>query len=349
MNKVNDLDKKLSNGVLLFYGYSYENIPNEIKRNNDFGVEFFFNEKDQKNKIKHNIKTQRYNGFQDIGLKDSDIVFFDQSAVKGLLIGYPANAKYVLVNLANLRYMPWIILGFFRRIILRKITFNGIKRLTENNKSSYWIVLKRRTIINNNDFYLSEDVGISGFLKYLYEANIEYVIPRHYEFLPNLHRVGGDLDIIVSDKDEESLKKFLLENDGSIRIDVWSVSRKNYNKTSYMPPNIAKKIINDSVEGKALSKIPNQLDSFNCLVFHALYHKGFNSEIPSKYKTSNKIISNNDYFSAIKNKASELNLEIHFTMESLDDYMNSIGWRPSTKTLKSLSKENEWIRLDHFN
>ena len=99
MNKVNDLDKKLSNGVLLFYGYSYENIPNEIKRNNDFGVEFFFNEKDQKNKIKHNIKTQRYNGFQDIGLKDSDIVFFDQSAVKGLLIGYPANAKYVLVNL----------------------------------------------------------------------------------------------------------------------------------------------------------------------------------------------------------------------------------------------------------
>ena len=74
MNKVNDLDKKLSNGVLLFYGYSYENIPNEIKRNNDFGVEFFFNEKDQKNKIKHNI-LQRYNFFQDIGLKDSDIVF----------------------------------------------------------------------------------------------------------------------------------------------------------------------------------------------------------------------------------------------------------------------------------
>ena len=164
------------------------------------------------------------------------------------------------------------------------------------------------------------------------------MIPRHYEFLPNLHRVGGDLDIIVSDKDEESLKKFLLENDGSIRIDVWSVSRKNYNKTSYMPPNIAKKIINDSVEGKALSKIPNQLDSFNCLVFHALYHKGFNSEIASKnikHQIRLLVIMTISQQSRTRHQS---NLRNPFYNGEFFDYMNSIGWRPSTKTLKSLSR-----------
>ena len=85
-------------------------------------------------------------------------------------------------------------------------------------------------------------VGISGFLKYLYEANIEYVIPRHYEFLPNLHRVGGDLDIIESDKDEESREKnYLLENDGSINKKLIPNCQEKLYKTSYMPPNIAKK------------------------------------------------------------------------------------------------------------
>ena len=41
MNKVNDLDKKVIQWSFAFLWYFIENIPNEIKRDNDFGVAFF--------------------------------------------------------------------------------------------------------------------------------------------------------------------------------------------------------------------------------------------------------------------------------------------------------------------
>lgn len=345
---MDDLKKNLSEGILLFYGYSYKNLPEQIHENIKTRTHFYFKDKYQKNRIEDSVSIKKYKSYQEIGLEDSDIVFLDQDAVKGLLIGYPTNAKYVLTNCNNIRYLPWIIIGLFRRIILGKVLFYGFKRLTQNNKSSFWLVLGRKSLKNSNEFYLSKNLGIQGFLEYLHKANIEYVVPRHFESLPCLHREGGDLDIIVSDKDEHFIKNFLIENSGSIRVDVWSVSRKNYNQTTYMPPNIAEEVIKNSIEGKAFSKIPNQLDAFRCLVFHALYHKGFGSGLPSEYTPSGKFKNNNDYLSAIKNMAFNLNLEINFTMEDLDEYMQASGWGPSSQMSILLSKNNEWIRSHFF-
>ncbi len=347
MKQLNDLDKKLSGGVLLFYGYSYKNIPDQIQDNIAHNINFYFKDKVQKNNMEDNAYTEEYFDYKEVGQKDSDIVFLDQNAVKGLLIGYPANAKYVLVNCKNFRYLPWIVIGLMRRVLLRKVSFYGFKKLTQNNRSSFWLVLVRRSLIDGNEFYLAENIGIQGFLKFLHKANFEYVVPRHFESLPLLHRVGGDLDIIVSDNDEYAIKKFLLENEGSIRVDVWSVSRRNHNKITYMPPDIAQSVINNYQEGRAHARIPNQLDALRCLIFHALYHKGFNSEIPSVYNSSSKSISNNDYLGAIKKQASHLDLEMDFTMEGLDDYMQGIGWRPSINMLSKIAKWNEWVSLHH--
>ena len=98
MTQLNDLDKKLSGGVLLFYGYSYKNIPDQIQDNIAHNINFYFKDKVQKNNMEDNAYTEEYFDYKDVGQKDSDIVFLDQNAVKGLLIGYPANAKYVLVG-----------------------------------------------------------------------------------------------------------------------------------------------------------------------------------------------------------------------------------------------------------
>ena len=102
---LSDLDKKLESGYLLFYGYSHSHIPDQIKKNYSSRIKFFFKHSGQANKIIEKVKTTHYSGYKDTGWESSDVVFFDQDSVKSLLIGYPANAKYVLVNCLNFRYI----------------------------------------------------------------------------------------------------------------------------------------------------------------------------------------------------------------------------------------------------
>jgi hypothetical protein len=345
---MDDLNQKITNGLLIFYGYSYKNIPEDVKKNHKSKLTFFFKTKGQTNRLKDDIDCQTYVKNNEIGQKQSDIVFLDQDAVKGLFNNYPPNCKYVLVNCARGRYFFWIIVGLLRRVILRKVRFLGIKTLSQNGRNSFWLVLARKETTKGHEFRLSTAVGIEGFLKYLYEKNVDYVVPRHFDTLPALHRPGGDLDLIVSDKDEELVKNFLIENTGSIRVDVWSVSRSNYNGITYMPPHLAQNVVENSVVAPSLAKVPNDLDAFKCLVFHVLYHKGFGSRIDSQSDDVLDFSSYNDYLSLLKKRGRKINIKMEYSPGSLDEYMASVGWRPDRKMLSKIAKWNEWVRLHHF-
>ena len=176
----NDLEEKLESGYLLFYGYSHKHIPDQVKKNYASRMKFYFKQDAQRNFLTDEIEIYRYSGYQDTGWETSDVVFFDQDAVKSLLIGYPSNAKYVLINFANIKYIHWVIIGFLRRILIRQVRFLGFKKLTHNGKSSHWVVLGREQLIKNNDFFLSREVGIEGFLNHLKMTNTEYVVPRFF-------------------------------------------------------------------------------------------------------------------------------------------------------------------------
>lgn len=343
-----DLEAKLQNGYLLFYGYSYKHIPDQVQKNYTSRMNFYFKPNGQIKQIVDDVQIDRYSGYKDTGWETCDVVLFDQDAVKSLLIGYPSNAKYVLINCVNFRYFHWIIFGLLRRILIRQVRFLGFKRLTQNGHSSFWLVLARNQLINTNNFYLSGEIGIEGFLKYLRATNTDYVVPRFFECLPDLHREGGDLDLIVSDKDEKSVKQFLLKNEGDIRVDIWTVSRPNYHGITYMPPHIAQDVLDKSIDGRASAKIPNQCHSLNCMIFHALYHKGFQCGIPSKYNEFNISQPKNDYLGPIKKDANQLDLTIDYSMEGLDEYMFKIGWRPAFDTLAKIAQWNEWVRIHCF-
>ena len=87
----NDLDNKFEKGVLLFYGYAYRSIPDQVKNNYSSRMKFFFKPSKQLNRLNGQVQVSRYSGYQDTGWETSDVVFFDQDAVKGLLIGYPSS------------------------------------------------------------------------------------------------------------------------------------------------------------------------------------------------------------------------------------------------------------------
>ncbi len=346
---MDDLDQKITNGLLTFYGYSYKNIPEKVNKNHKSRLNFFFKKEGQTNQLKDDVNYHTYVKNNEIGQGPSDIVFLDQDAVKGLFNNYPPNCKYVLANCLSVRYIFWIIVGLLRRIILRKVRFLGIKKLSHNGINSFWFVLVRKESKRGHEFRLSEAIGIDGFLKYLHETNVDYVVPRHFEQLPALHRPGGDLDLIVSDKDEELVKDFLIENTGSIRVDVWSVSRNNYNGVTYMPAHLTQKVIEHTVTGRSLAKVPNELDAFKCLVFHVLYHKGFKSQIDLPSDDLTDVTGENDYLGLLKKQGSKININIEYNMASLDEYMESVGWRPSRNVLSKIANWNAWVRTYHFN
>ena len=347
-NIFSDLNEKLASGYLLFYGYSYKTIPDQVRQNYISRMNFYFKSKDQKNQMNDDVQIHHYNGYQDTGWETCDIVLFDQNSVKSLLIGFPSNAKYILINCANIGYYHWILLGLVRRLFIRQVKFMGIKKLTHDGQKSYWIVLKRDQLTNNNNFYLSREIGIKGFLEHLNKEKVNFVVPRFFETLPNLHRDGGDLDLIVSDQDENSVKQFLLDNEGDIRIDIWTVGRPNYHGITYMPPHISQKVIDEAIDGKVFAKIPNKKDALLCMIYHVLYHKGFKGGVPSRYGGYEVSEAKNDYLGYIEKLANKLNLKIKFTMEDLDEYMLKNGWRPAYDTLAKISQWNEWVSVHHF-
>ena len=132
-------------------------------------------------------------------------------------------------------------------------------------------------------------------------------------------------------------------------MDIWSVSGPNYHGITYMPPHIAQDVIDNSIEGNALSKIPSRLHTLNSMIFHVLYHKGFQSGVPSVHNTNISNTENtNDYLGLIKEYANQLGLSMDWDMESMDLYMLKIEWRPAIDTLAKIAQWNEWVRVHHF-
>ena len=57
--------------------------------------------------------------------------------------------------------------------------------------------------------------------------------------MPNLHREGGDIDMIVSDDKWNILKDYLFDNPGTILIDMYGVSKpSNGVMLPYYPPKL---------------------------------------------------------------------------------------------------------------
>ena len=103
-----------------------------------------------------------------------------------------------------------IFFGVLRRVLLGHLKIQGTVKLKTINNSRVWLHLKTLQKRSGNDFYFSNEIGIKGMLNYLKDNKINYVIMRFYQKLPVLYTKGSDLDILVSNDDEEKLKNYLI-------------------------------------------------------------------------------------------------------------------------------------------
>jgi hypothetical protein len=338
----NLLDKR----KILLYGYKDKHLPDKLKTKQD-EILVYTKSPNKLNKTNYTTVLRKYDTTKDIGWSKADIVMLDNEAIKGVVIGYPTSVPYVLVALGLPRYWLWLCIGLIRRAINGQIKIMGVVRLKSEHDMRTWLILNNCQ--ENARLSLSSSIGVGGLLNYLSLKKINYVIIRFYQKLPELFRKSGDLDILVADEDQERLQKFVMENPGSIPLDIFSVSEPSYNGISYYLPRLAKQILKGSIEGPGNSRIPNKKDSLLSLIYHVLYHKGINSGIPSTTIGIESLeIKNNSYVIEIQKMAKELGINVGSSMEDLESYLSEEGWCPKIDTLAKIAQWNEWVRKKYF-
>lgn len=191
--------------------------------------------------------------------------------------------------------------------------------------------------------YIPYELGIESFFKELKRRNVEYVILRWFEKLPEWPK-NEDIDMLIKDED---LKKILdLFNDKPIGIPcdtyaVYGSKGSNFGKGPYYPSYLAKKILSKRVLKDNTYYIPNKECHFFSLVYHVVYHKGEKAGLPIDNKSS-KIYDKpeHDYSKIISSMANELQLPIKTDLYSLHNYLKKTGWSPNIDTLRKLVQKN---------
>lgn len=340
-----NLDRYLKEGNVSFYGYAGNALPNFISENKKGRTRFFVRAGKDSSIRKTGIPLFYYGSLSEMREQNSDVYFLDHEAVKVLFAEFPGSAQYILIRLVP--RLSWVVAfpGFVRRLFIGLIKVEGMIALQAGGVSERWLVVRHMLAQSlNTRLSLSVDVGVQGFLDHLKKEKIRYVILRFYEKLPDLYRDGGDLDVLVVDEDDAKVREFLQAHPGTIGIDVWTPSRTSYNSITYYPPPLARRIIASAVDGPAGSLIPSLKESFLSLAYHALYHKGFFSGVPSRlHKENVNKNPENDYAEVLARMAKDLGIDIDITMESLDEYLAKEGWQPKLDTLAKIAPRNAWV------
>lgn len=202
----------------------------------------------------------------------------------------------------------------------------------------------------NERRYIDHSLGVHGFLKRLKENNVNYVVMRWFKKLPEV-APGEDIDILVADEDLEKLTLFVNTNIArkGIPCDIYSVSGlqgTSWRGLPYYPVANARKILDNAVWLNDIVRVPAPDEHFLSMCYHAVYHKGYASGIPSHGSIFEGKVVDHDYKQEIErlfNNSSFKGKELEMTLEGLDGLLLQAGWKPAYDTLEKMSKANHWI------
>lgn len=195
--------------------------------------------------------------------------------------------------------------------------------------------------------YFSPVWGVGGLAQRLAEENLDYAVLRWFEQLPVMEP-GEDLDILVRDTDVEPFRALVESEPGTIPIDLYSVTGidgTDFRGAAYYVPDLATQILTRAVTHQSGVRVPSPEDHMFSLTYHALYHKGAASGLPTALALRDPADSpEHDYGEAIARAAQECGATLPADMEGLDDRLAIEGWRPPLDALRRLAIDNAWLR-----
>jgi hypothetical protein len=193
--------------------------------------------------------------------------------------------------------------------------------------------------------YVPHALGIDGLLRRLQASGVRHAVLRWFDNLPKLPP-GEDLDLLVEDGGLETIRAILDEAPGIQPIDVYSMTGlpgADFRAMPYFPPYLAEELLDRAVCHRGLCRVPAPREHFLSLAFHALYHKGTGSELPSRDKRQPRRRSDHNYAAVLARLARQLEIDVPITLEDLDAYLDSQGWRPPHDMLVRLARRNRWV------
>lgn len=321
-------------------------IKSKIEANNFFeGFKFQFMKKDY---VGSDFRS--YSGSDELTQGCGELTVLCDRALLHGVAKYPYRSKYVMLHLSLFNIYFYLgIVGILRRLLIGKnnpnarLKYSGLIR-TGKFMPSFFILFTNPNANTTYHYSVNSQIGYEGFLDFLNSLGKSYVVLRFFENLPQGGRVGGDLDILVDDDLESQASEFLMSNPGTEMVDMYSVSGpSDAARIPYYTPFLSRKILADAVTYNGY-KVPNDVDYLNSFIYHCLYHKGLSSGIPTSYSDLSISKSpDNDYFAKIKELSDKVSVSVGDTLEELDEYMESCGWKPHDDTLELLSSSNKWI------
>jgi hypothetical protein len=196
---------------------------------------------------------------------------------------------------------------------------------------------------------LLDDLSVEEFIRRLNERGCRYAVLRWFESLPVVES-GEDIDILVADADVESVSSLLTTrgHGPGTPCDCYSVSglpKTAFRGVPYYTPKLAEGLLSRAQSHHSGALVPCPEDHFYSLAYHALYHKGLPSGLPPELGVApTSTEPEHDYFATLTQLASDLGLELHCDMQSLDRALSAKGWRPPLDTLAKLGERNPWCR-----
>jgi hypothetical protein len=195
--------------------------------------------------------------------------------------------------------------------------------------------------------FIPHAIGVRGFFERLSAGNCRYAVLRWFDDLPKIS-AGEDLDLLVDDAELEVVRELLDSGPGIQAVDVYSVSGlpgADFRGMPYFPPYLADELLERVKIHRGLFRVPAAREHFLSLAYHALYHKGAASGLPSNTQGKKlKARADHDYSRILSQLAQQLGLVAPVTLTDLDKYLDSQGWRPPHDMLIRLSRRNKWVR-----
>ncbi len=255
------------------------------------------------------------------------------------------HAKYVACPLRNGPLSLWTILFWTVQFLLWRIAWPRTRRLA----GTRWLVfrVRRPQPYAATRRFIPHSVGIAGFFQRLQALKVPHAVLRWFERLPQLP-AGEDLDLLVGDESLSAVRELLDSGPGLQAVDLYSVCGApgaDYQKLPYYPPYLAEQLLDRSVMHRGLCAVPSPRDHFLSLAYHAVYHKGAASGLPTSGETKPVALRpEHDYAMLLERMARRLGVTVPITIVDLDAYLDAEGWRPPHDMLVRLARKNKWLR-----
>jgi hypothetical protein len=198
--------------------------------------------------------------------------------------------------------------------------------------------------------YLRPGLSLDDFFDELNRLGVRYAVLRWFDSLPDVEP-GEDIDLLVADDDLDLVGTMLRSHRTPPRrqkFDVYTVSGlpgSDFQGIPYLSPALARGVLDRAVLLRGRYRVPSPVDHFDSMAYHAVYHKGERSMLPTSGAVRPASAgAEHDYTSVLTRLAEECSLAVEVTMEGLDRYLEDKGLRPPLDTLDKLGAANPWLQ-----